>query len=148
MFKDGPIILIDDDQEDLDIFRQALEVLQVKNKILEFTDPHKFLHYLSLDRPKAFFILCDINMGFMDGFALRKKINETKSLSVKVIPFLYCSTSNSIANIEKAFELPIQGYFTKPTNFDEIIEMFWQIIGYWNISNHPASGSAHALQPA
>lgn len=91
----------------------------------------------------VFFILCDINMPQMDGFQLRNEIKTDATLSAISIPFIFFSTSGDINQISQAYKTPIQGYFMKPSNFEDIKKMFSCIISYWDNSTHPTY-SQHA----
>lgn len=135
----NPIILIDDDPEDTDIFMQGFKELGIKNEIIVFNDPAKFYLYISTTINKSFFIFCDINMHGIDGFELKKKIFDNEALRLKCIPFLMMSTSSASASVIKAYSLNVQGYFIKPTNVEEIKKMFDIVIKYWSISQRPGS---------
>ena len=137
MYKSGPIIIVDDDKEDLELFNSILGSLNVKNKVLLFDEAPAFLKFMRESKENVFFILCDINMPQMDGFELRNELNIDVSLAAKSIPFLFFSTSGNSNHISKAYRSPIQGYFMKPSNVEEISAMFKCIIQYWNMSFHP-----------
>ncbi len=139
MHKSGPIIIVDDDQEDLELYSSILESLNVKNKVLLFDDASNFLKFMRESKENVFFILCDINMPEMDGFQLRNELNLDASVAARAIPFLFFSTSGNTNHISKAYQSPIQGYFTKPSNVEEIKAMFKCIILYWNMSSHPTT---------
>jgi CheY-like chemotaxis protein len=126
MHKSGPIVIVDDDKEDLELYNLVLQSMKVTNQVLLFDQASEFLKYMS-----------DINMPQMDGFELRNEINLDAHLSAKSIPFLFFSTSGNMLHVSKAFQSPIQGYFLKPSTFDEISTMFRSIVTYWNLSSHP-----------
>jgi CheY-like chemotaxis protein len=137
MRKSGPILVIDDDSEDLELIGDALKSLNVKNDIELFQNAHESLDYLSKTTTKPFFILCDVNMSQMSGFELRQEINKHKILELKSIPFLFLSTSGSAPDISRAYKLSAQGYFKKPDNFEGIKQMLKRIIEYWESCLHP-----------
>ena len=148
MNKLGPIIVIDNDLEDLDLIGDALNTIKVNNKILLFDRATEFLRYTKDHNEMAFFILCDVNMPNMDGLELFQEINNNPSLSSICFPFLFFSTSSDRDQIQKAYKLPIQGYFKKPSTFDGIITMLEGIITYWDNCYHPMgnkyfSGKVH-----
>jgi CheY-like chemotaxis protein len=137
MHKSGPIVIVDDDKEDLELYNLVLQSMKVTNQVLLFDQASEFLKYMRGNNETVFFILCDINMPQMDGFELRNEINLDAHLSAKSIPFLFFSTSGNMLHVSKAFQSPIQGYFLKPSTFDEISTMFRSIVTYWNLSSHP-----------
>jgi len=139
MNKLGPIIIIDNDLEDLDLVGDALASLKVINEILLFSRPTEFLKHMREDNDLPFFILCDINMPHMNGIELFRLIRADPSLAATCFPFLLFSTSAGQEEINRAYELPIQGYFKKPFTFEGIISMLEGIIAYWDNSFHPVA---------
>lgn len=134
----NPIIIIDDDIEDIDFFQQAIKELGIKNEIMVFMDGNKFYDYISTTDRKSFFILCDINMNKINGFELKKKIFDNEKIRLKCIPFLMLSTSGASPHVLEAYSLNVQGYFIKPNSVGELQDMLDIVIKYWSISQRPA----------
>ena len=137
MDKTGPIIIIDDDKEDLEIFHAAFLELNLPNQILLFNAADAFLEFLKGSEVKLFFILCDINMPMINGFVLRDQLYADISLRNISIPFIFFSTTSDFTFVAEAYKKPIQGYFQKPSSYDEIKSLFITIIQYWSQSFHP-----------
>ena len=135
----NPIILIDDDIDDINLFQEAFKELGVENEILVFTDGNKFYDYISTTDRKSFFIFCDINMHRVNGFELKKKIFDNEEMRLKCVPFLMLSTSGSSASVLEAYSLNVQGYFIKPNSVSGIKNLFDIVVKYWSISQRPAS---------
>lgn len=135
----NPIILIDDDEEDIELFQEAFKELGVENEIMVFDDGNKFYDYIKATKRNSFFIFCDINMSRINGFELKKKIFDDERIRMKCIPFLMLSTSNASKSIMEAYSLNVQGYFIKPNSVSEIKDMFEIVVKYWSISQRPAS---------
>ena len=135
----NPIIIIDDDPDDLEIFKEGFKELGVDNEIIVFTDGNKFYDYISRTDRKSFFIFCDINMHKINGFDLKKKIFDNEELRLKCIPFLMLSTSGAPASVIDAYSLNVQGYFIKPNSISAIKDMFEIVVKYWSLSQRPAS---------
>lgn len=135
----NPIILIDDDTEDIELFKEAFTELGVENEIMVFNDGNKFYDYISTTDRKSFFIFCDINMNGFNGFELKKKVFDNEELRMKCIPFLMLSTSSASKSVVEAYSLNVQGYFIKPNSVQGIKEMFDIVVKYWSISQRPAS---------
>src|SRR4051794_38053242 len=109
-----PIIIIDDDDEDLDIINEAMAQLNVENEIIIFDDGYKFLDFIRGTENRAFFILCDVNMAKINGLELKKLIYDDERLRMKCVPFIFMSTSSASAEVMKAYSYGVQGYFVKP----------------------------------
>lgn len=135
----NPIIIIDDDFEDLEIFQQAFQELGIKNEIIVFSDGNKFYDYISATDKKSFFIFCDVNMYRISGFDLKKKIFDNEELRLKCIPFLMLSSSGAPESVLEAYSLNVQGYFVKPTTISAVKDMFEIVVKYWAISQRPLS---------
>ena len=135
----NPIIIIDDDLDDIEIFQEGFKQLGIENEIMVFTDGNKFYDYITTTNRKSFFILCDINMSRINGFELKKKIFGNEELRLKCIPFLMLSTSGASTHVLEAYSLNVQGYFIKPNTVSEIKELFDIVVKYWSISQLPLS---------
>jgi CheY-like chemotaxis protein len=135
----NPIIIIDDDSDDIEIFQEGFKQLGIDNEIMIFSDGNKFYEYISTTKRKSFFILCDINMNRMNGFDLKRKIFDNEEIRLKCIPFLMLSTSGASNNVLEAYSLNVQGYFIKPNSAREIRDLFDIVVKYWSISQRPLS---------
>lgn len=131
--------MIDDDQEDLDIFSYAFREIDTGNEIVTFCDGIKALEFLKKSEREFLFILCDINMPKLNGLELRQSIYDDVILRQRSIPFLFLSTADNRIFVDKAYDLSVQGYFRKPAHLDEVKEMLRAIIVYWQYSHHPNS---------
>ena len=131
MNKSGPIVMIEDDIDDRDIFRDVFAELAFKNEIIFFKDGESALEYLIETNEKPFIIFSDINMPRLSGMQLRAKIHENEDLRLKSIPYLFFSTSAEQENVIDAYSKSIQGFFVKPRNYNEIKETMKTIVEYW-----------------
>ncbi len=132
-----PIIIIDDDNDDLDLIKEAFSELDIENEIIVFDDGYKFLDFIRATQNRAFFILCDINMAKINGLQLKQIIYDDEVLRIKCVPFIFLSTSGASASVMRAYSYGVQGYFVKPSTFEEIKELLQFIIKYWSHSEHP-----------
>jgi CheY-like chemotaxis protein len=132
-----PIIIIDDDDEDLELIKDAFSKLNIENEIIIFNDGFKFLDYIRKTKNLALFTLCDINMAKIDGLELKKLIYDDEELRLKCVPFIFMSTSSASRSVMKAYSYGVQGYFVKPASFEQLTEMLQFIVKYWSRSEHP-----------
>ncbi len=133
----GPIVCIDDDEDDLHMMKKAIENLQVSNRLELFTDSEAAFDYLKTTQEKPFLILCDVNMPRLNGLDLRKRMNSTQYLRRKCIPFIFISTSARQPEVEVAYDQTVQGYFQKAVSFEGIEKQLGSIIAYWQECLHP-----------
>ena len=137
MEKAGPIVIIEDDQDDQSIFASCLENLHYENEIVFFDDGFKALEYLSQSEVKPFLIISDINMPKLNGFALRDIIHEDDALRLKCTPYIFFTTTRSEENVTDAYAKSIQGYFVKPNSFKEWENDLKMVIEYWKTCKAP-----------
>lgn len=136
-----PIIIIDDDDEDLDLIKEALAQLKVENEIIVFADGLQFLDFIKATENRAFFILCDVNMAKINGLELKKLLYDDELLRLKCVPFIFMSTSGASHEVMKAYSYGVQGYFIKPPTFAALKELLHFIIAYWQHSQSPNTQS-------
>ena len=134
----GEIIIIDDDEDDRLFLKDIFESLQVLNKVVFFDDSTLVIEYLLQTRIMPFLILSDINMPKLDGYELRSKILNNEELNTKCVPYVFLSTAINPENIQKAFQLSVNGYFKKEENFIEYKNVIENIVSYWKKSYTPA----------
>lgn len=137
---DRPIIVIDDDKDDLYFIEKIMHQLDIKRELITFTDCKKALGYLKSMERSPFLIFCDINMPVMNGIEFRSAICKDEKLRLKSIPFLFLTTSVNNFEIKEAYDLTVQGYFKKPDNVFDYKQLFESIITYWTKSERPYNG--------
>ena len=135
----APIILIDDDTDDCELFRDACIELNIKNDLIIFHKTPDAFAYLSSMKENPLFIICDVNMPLMNGLELRQKINANEKLRLKAIPFLFWSTSGSKGLVNQAYSLNVQGFFTKPDSAKKFKKILSAIMNYWDCSDRPVN---------
>lgn len=135
----GPIIIVEDDQEDQELLAEALQELGVSNRFRYFREGEAVLEYLRTTGEKPFLIITDVALPGMNGIDLRTAIISDGYLRQKSIPFVFLSTSDNKAAIHKIYELQVQGYFQKADTFDGIKRQVKLLIDYWKECIHPNS---------
>lgn len=131
MNKSGPVIVIEDDEDDQFLLGLVFQKLAYANKVLYFSDGQLALDYLETSLEIPFLILSDINMPKLDGFALRQKIHVDAQLKLKCIPYLFFSTGVSQQMVVDAYSLSVQGFFIKQTSQAELEKTIQVIMEYW-----------------
>ena len=139
MSKMGSIILVEDDVEDQELFGEAISELGVKNPMLCFNNGKSVLDYLIQTTEQPFIIFCDINIPLIDGLQLREQIDADEQLRKKSIPFVFFTTSLNKQEIDTAYNLTVQGFFTKENTFASTKETLKLILDYWGKCKHPNS---------
>lgn len=129
--KNGPVIIIEDDEDDQDFLIEVFEKLNYQNEILFFTDGEAAYEHIVNSREKPFLILSDINMPKLNGFALRDKLKTDAKLSNKCIPYLFFSTAVDQKSVIDSYSKSVQGFFVKQTSISELERTISVIMEYW-----------------
>jgi CheY-like chemotaxis protein len=135
----GPIVVIDDDEDDHEIIIEVCERMHLRQHLKCFRDGQEALDYLTASLEHPSIILCDINMPKITGFELRKTINANNALKERSVPFIFYSTAADIRQVREAYNMTVQGFFLKGTNLDEAERTFRVILDYWQLCKHPNS---------
>lgn len=126
------IIFTDDDQEDCDLFIDAIEQIGINYQLTVFNNGVELLNYLDelSDIPHILFL--DLNMPFMNGLESLRKIRDNKKYRDLTIAIY--STSGSDQDQEDTFVSGANVYIKKPSNFEglkkilnEVLEVNWQL---------------------
>jgi len=131
MNKSGPIIIIEDDLDDQEILSEVFQQLNYKNEIIFFGDGQLALDYLTGTDIEPFIIFSDINMPKLNGMELREKVHQNEDLRIKSIPYLFFSTVAEQENVIEAYSKSVQGFFIKPSNFNDLKDIITTIVEYW-----------------
>lgn len=132
MNKQGPVIVIEDDEDDQLVLREIFSKLNYKNEIVFFKDGNDALEYLNKTEIVPFLILSDINMPKVNGFELRQKINTNFQLHIKCIPYLFYTTNANKQSVIEAYAMSVQGFFVKPDSYPKFENSIRKIMEYWN----------------
>jgi CheY-like chemotaxis protein len=131
MNRNGPVIVIEDDEDDKEILQQVFKKLGYSNELLFFLNGEDALAFLNHTDKLPFIILSDINMPRLDGFALRQKIKTNAELEIKCIPYLFFTTASSQKAVIDAYSMSVQGFFIKQNTQSEIEKTISVIMEYW-----------------
>jgi CheY-like chemotaxis protein len=127
----GPIIIIEDDIDDQEMFLEAYNNLKYPNELIFFLDGQTALDYLNSKDVTPFVIISDINMPKLNGFALRSKIRMDAKLQNKCVPYLFFSTASGQKAVVEAYSLSVQGFFVKKDTIDGLEKTITVIMEYW-----------------
>ena len=131
MNKNGPIVIIEDDQDDQELLVEIFKNLGYENKIVYFQDGNDALVYLNKSDVQPFLILSDINMPKLNGFELRNRIFTDEQLQSRCIPYLFFTTAANKKSVVDAYSMSVQGFFVKPTSMQALEDTIRKIVEYW-----------------
>jgi CheY-like chemotaxis protein len=135
----GPIVIIEDDEDDQEFYATTLNGLAVENEVLYFSAAEGAYEFLEATEKKPFLIICDINLPGINGIDFKRKIHENPYLRNKSIPFIFLTTSSDKNTVTAAYDMMVQGYFVKPNSVSDLSALLDQLIRYWKVCKHPNS---------
>ena len=139
ILSDGPLVYIDDDEDDQYLFEQAVREVGLLNPIHSFPNGLAALHYLETTSDKPLLILCDLNMPVLDGLGLQAAIDQSEYLRQKSIPFIFFTTAAHPDIVRQAYKGNLQGFHTKAALYSDLKEQVRLIVHYWQACLHPNS---------
>lgn len=127
---DGPIVVVDDDEEQNFIVKKCYQLSGRKNNLIFLKDGHELLDMVHNLRNKNSqlpeLVLLDINMPGLNGLQTLQKVRESAELkdSPQVI---ILTASESPDDQKKAKAYGANGYWTKPSSVKEYTLFFKKI---------------------
>jgi CheY-like chemotaxis protein len=117
------LYLVDDDDDDRMLIREALEQVIDQLTIIEAVDGRSLLNLLSSRDPdlQPAMILLDNNMPRMNGLETLAHIRSNPD--TEHIPVLMLSTSSDQYYVKNAYNLGVNAYLKKPVLFDDYTYM-------------------------
>jgi CheY-like chemotaxis protein len=128
------ILLVEDNEDDILLEREALADAKLVNLLHVVRDGEEAMAYLRgwgkyQNAQMPGLILLDINMPKKNGFEV---LNEMKAdPALMHIPVIMLTTSDSEADIVKSYAKGACSFITKPMDFDKFRDVVKQFALYW-----------------
>jgi CheY-like chemotaxis protein len=132
------ILLADDDEDDRELTRDALEDARLANDLRSVADGQELMEYLrregryaghTVDAPRPGIILLDLNMPRKDG---REALSEIKAdPRLRGIPVVVLTTSKDEEDILRSYDLGVNSFITKPVTFAGLVDAMRAWSRYW-----------------
>ncbi len=132
------ILMADDDEEDCELTRDALQDARLANEMRFVYDGQELIDYLrregsyadpSVDAPRPGIILLDLNMPKKDGREALAEIKADESL--RRIPIVVLTTSKDEEDVLRTYDLGVNSFITKPVTFTGLVEVMRTWTRYW-----------------
>lgn len=147
-----PILLVEDNPNDLELTLIALAKSQLANEVVVVRDGAEALDYLHRrgefkDRPvgNPAVVLLDLKLPKVDGLEVLKEIRETEAL--KSIPVVMLTSSKEEQDVVRSYELGVNAYVVKPVDFTEFVRAIADLGIFWAVLNEPPPGSRRYVKP-
>lgn len=131
------ILMADDDADDRQLTREALEDARLINDIRFVENGEELLDYLRrqgkfappAEAPRPGLILLDLNMPRKDGRTVLKELKQDPDL--RTIPVVVLTTSKSDEDIYRSYDLGVNSYIVKPVTFEALVDILQTLEKYW-----------------
>jgi CheY-like chemotaxis protein len=114
------VFYADDDPEDCQLFKEALEQIDPDLKTIIATDGKQALFLLDTMAQLPDYIFLDINMPLVDGKKCLIEIKKNPKL--EHIPVIMYSTTSDTNEIHQYYKLGAHDFLIKPTNFNVLCD--------------------------
>jgi CheY-like chemotaxis protein len=141
-----PILLVEDNPNDLELTLVALDKTQLANEVVIARDGQDALDYLRCagvwsarvpGNPAV--ILLDLKLPKVDGLEVLQVIRGSAEL--KSLPVVMLTSSREEQDVLRSYELGVNAYVVKPVEFGEFVEAIADLGVFWAMLNEPPPGS-------
>ncbi|WP_110948577.1 response regulator [Pseudomonas bohemica] len=141
-----PILLVEDNPNDLELTLVALERSQLANEVIVLRDGAEALDYLfrrnhyhdrAAGNPTV--LLLDLKLPKIDGLEVLKAIRDNDDL--RSIPVVMLTSSREEPDLQRAYALGVNAYVVKPVEFKEFVSAISDLGIFWAVLNEPPPGS-------
>jgi CheY-like chemotaxis protein len=129
------ILLAEDDEDDRQFFREAIERINLNTVLEVVSDGVYLIEYLKNNPEKhPHLLFLDLNMPRKDGFECLHEIRS--ELGLTDMPIAIYSTSNASMDMEEAFKLGANIYIRKPSDFNQLKQIISKVVAInWHYHN-------------
>jgi two-component system, response regulator len=133
-----PIVLVEDNEDDIVLTRRALSRNKIGNPLVIARDGAEALELLlgaNGDSINPAIILLDLQLPKVDGLSVLKRLREDPRTTLT--PIVVLTSSKAEQDIVAGYNLRANSYIRKPVDFDQFTEAVRQIGMYWLLLNEP-----------
>ena len=138
-----PILLVEDNADDVELTRIAFEEAKVANHLVVARDGAEALDYLFAQGKHAHrdpsdlpsIVLLDLNLPKVDGREVLQAVRANEA--TRTLPVVVLTTSTEPFDVEASYALGVNSYIQKPVDFEQFVWAVKQVGLYWLVLNHP-----------
>lgn len=132
--KEVQVLLVEDNQGDVLLTREAFINWKLKNSIVTLKDGDEALRYLKREQPYSNvsmpdLVILDINLPKIDGKEVLRNIKSCDVL--KVLPVVIFSSSCMESELQEIKDLKADFYLQKPVDLTGYFEAIRNIQNFW-----------------
>ena len=137
-----PILLVEDNPNDIELTLAALEQSQLANAIVICRDGAEALDYLQrrgiYDRPDVSdpaVVLLDLKLPKVDGLEVLATVKVDPR--TRAIPVVMLTSSREESDLVRSYELGVNAFVVKPVGFKEFFDAIQDLGVFWAVLNEP-----------
>jgi len=124
------VLLVEDDEGDVLMTREAFEFYQVRNPLHVLSDGEQALQFVRrtgayADAPRPGLILLDVNLPRVSGLEVLAQLKQDPEF--RPIPVVILTTSQAEEDILRSYRLHANAYVSKPVDFEQFMTAIRQI---------------------
>ena len=146
-----PILVVEDNPNDLELTLRALEKSKLANEVVVARDGVEAADYLFrrnhyADRPAGSpaVILLDLKLPRIDGLELLKLVRDDDEIGRT--PIVLLTSSREERDILTGYSLGANSYVVKPVAFADFVQVIQELGVFWAVLNEPPPGSARVVR--
>jgi Response regulators consisting of a CheY-like receiver domain and a winged-helix DNA-binding domain len=133
-----PIVLVEDNEDDIVLTRRALSRNKIGNPLVVARDGAEALELLLGANGASInpaIILLDLQLPKVDGLSVLKRLRADPRTTLT--PIVVLTSSKAEQDVVAGYNLRANSYIRKPVDFDQFTEAVRQIGMYWLLLNEP-----------
>jgi chemotaxis family two-component system response regulator Rcp1 len=128
------ILLVEDNEGDAVLTREALKRAKVRNRVHTTCDGVEAMQFLRregafADAPRPDLVLLDLNLPNMDGREVLEAIKADPAL--RPIPIVVVTSSAAEQDIVRSYDLNANCYVTKPVDLQQFLHVIGSVGDFW-----------------
>jgi CheY-like chemotaxis protein len=128
------VLLVEDDEADALIIREAFEYYKIRNRLHVVTDGEDALRFLRkippyADAPRPGLILLDVNLPRRGGLEVLAELKADPEFLM--LPVVMLTSSRTEEDILRSYALHANAYISKPVDFEHFIDAIRQIDNFF-----------------
>lgn len=137
-----PILLVEDNPNDIELTLAAFESCQLANEIIICRDGAEALNFIYRRGPHAgrqvqdpAVVLLDLKLPKVDGLEVLAQIKGDPV--TRAVPVVMLTSSREETDVVRSYNLGVNAFVVKPVAFDEFFAAIKELGVFWALLNEP-----------
>ena len=146
-----PILLVEDNPNDLELTLTALSNTGLANDVVVTRDGAEARDYLfrkgeyaTREKGLPTVVLLDLKLPKIDGLELLKMVRENSETAN--LPVVILTSSREEKDVAAGYELGSNAYVVKPVAFNEFLKAIQDLGIFWAVLNEPPPGASRKFR--